>query len=386
MLLSDTPSGNLLMDAKKRGSRKMLPDSLSTNVIFKTTLEDRKYRVSRRIDADDLYTNWPSYTDLPLDASYPAKAAWGVWGADDVNGALNHITNATRKKAAEEIQTGQAFNLNLELSYMPLPINPERKPLVHLFQPGNGYTDDVITFNTQMSTQFDGLRHFAYQTDGNTSTYQYYNDLISDYKDVIGHDYTSVLGIQQAADKAIVARGVLLDYKAWMDSQNKTYDPFTTWSVPASDLQKVAEWQGLPSNWTRPGDILVVRWGWIEAYSKLNETEKTILVTGPGDSVGMAANDSSAEWLWDQKFAVVGGDNPAFESTPLSEHIIGGREGMNLHQLFIAGWGQSILEFLDLEKLAPALHSLKRSTFFITISPVNKKGGIASPPNALAVI
>jgi hypothetical protein len=44
------------------------------------------------------------------------------------------------------------------------------------------------------------------------------------------------------------------------------------------------------------------------------------------------------------------------------------------------------MEFLDLEKLAPALHALNRSTFFLTVQPVNKIGGIASPPNAMAVI
>lgn len=113
---------------------------------------------------------------------------------------------------------------------MPQPINPERKPLVHLFQPGAGYTDDVLTFNTQMSTQYDGLRHFAYSDGGNVSTYRYYNDLISNYDDVIGHNYSSVLGIQQAADKGIVARGVLLDYKAWMDSKNESFDPFSVCS------------------------------------------------------------------------------------------------------------------------------------------------------------
>ncbi|PVH97045.1 hypothetical protein DM02DRAFT_533973 [Periconia macrospinosa] len=329
---------------------------------------------SRQFDNRDPYKNWPSYGDLPLDASYPMKAAWGVWGADDVNGALNHITDETRRQAASEIQTGEAFNLNLELSFIPYPLLPERRPLVHTFQPGAGYTDDVITLNTQMSTQYDGLRHFAYSVNGNSSTYQYYNDLIPDYDHVIGHNYTSVLGIQQAAEKAIVARGVLLDYKAWMDDQNRTFDPFTELLVPSADLQKVAEWQGLPSNFSRPGDILIVRFGWTAAFSKLNEAQKQELVLGPGTYIGVKADDASAEWLWNQKLALVGSDNPGFESLPLTvtDHHV--------------GWGQSILEFIDCEKLAPALHAKGRSTFFLTIQPINKIGGIASPPNAMAVI
>ena len=43
-------------------------------------------KVSRQFDSKDPYADWPSYDDLPLDPTYPTKAAWGVWGANDVNG------------------------------------------------------------------------------------------------------------------------------------------------------------------------------------------------------------------------------------------------------------------------------------------------------------
>jgi len=39
----------------------------------------RHQLLSRDFDPDNPYVDWPSYTDLPLDPSYPAKAAWGVW-------------------------------------------------------------------------------------------------------------------------------------------------------------------------------------------------------------------------------------------------------------------------------------------------------------------
>jgi len=35
--------------------------------------------ISRQFDGRDVYANWPSYDKLPLDPSYPTKAAWGVW-------------------------------------------------------------------------------------------------------------------------------------------------------------------------------------------------------------------------------------------------------------------------------------------------------------------
>ncbi|KAJ6564220.1 hypothetical protein B0H19DRAFT_891203, partial [Mycena capillaripes] len=106
--------------------------------------------VSRPFNPSDPYSNWPSYDQLPLDPSFPTKAAWGVWGNTDELGALNHITNATILAAKSEIQTGRAFNLNLDLDMPDPPLNPSRPPLLHTIQPFSGYQDDIITLNTQI--------------------------------------------------------------------------------------------------------------------------------------------------------------------------------------------------------------------------------------------
>lgn len=44
------------------------------------------------------------------------------------------------------------------------------------------------------------------------------------------------------------------------------------------------------------------------------------------------------------------------------------------------------VEFLNLEDLAAACHELKRYSFFFTIQNLNVVGGIASPPNAMAIL
>lgn len=44
-----------------------------------------------------------------------------------------------------------------------------------------------------------------------------------------------------------------------------------------------------------------------------------------------------AEWIWDRKLALVGGDQPAFERLPFEGEVSGVREGMSLHKIFIAG-------------------------------------------------
>jgi hypothetical protein len=52
-------------------------------------------------------------------------------------------------------------------------------------------------------------------------------------------------------------------------------------------------------------------------------------------SVGMNASDDSLAWLWEKKLALVGADNPAFESTPFDKTISGVPRSM--HQVFIGG-------------------------------------------------
>ncbi|EKG11136.1 Putative cyclase [Macrophomina phaseolina MS6] len=355
------------------------------NAAYAASIPFAKPPTSRHFNRDiDLYANWPSYDDLPLDASYPTKAAWGVWGPDDQLGALNHITNTTILAASAEIQLGQTIPLNLRLNAPDPPVNPSRKPLTHLFQPGDGYTDDVVVLNTQISTQYDGLRHFAYSTSNSAATYRWYNDLINDYDEVIGAAPTEVLGIHVVAERGIAARGVLIDWAGWMDARNELFDAFSERKITIAELDEVAECQGLSGAWARPGDMLVVRTGWIRQYETLGQTEKNLLPVGNGTSIGLEASDDTLRWLWEKKLSLVGADNPAFESTPLNGNIDG--EVRSLHQVFVGGWGQSIVEFLDLERLTAALRPLNRWTFFITVQSLNIQSGIASPPNAMAII
>ncbi|KAJ7214043.1 hypothetical protein GGX14DRAFT_444880 [Mycena pura] len=344
--------------------------------------------VSRLVQDGNIYANWPTYDQLPLHPSFPTKAAWGVWGATDELGSLNHIRNATILAAKSEIQLGQTFNLNLELSMPDPPIITSRRPLIHAIQPFAGYQDDVITLNTQISTQFDGLRHFPYSTNASQATYQFYNDLIT-FDDIMAPGGSSTLGIQNTAEKGIAGRGILLDWAGWMESKNASFDVFNATKISATELDAVATWQGLnPASFAKPGDFLVVRTGFTKQYLALSSHDQSILpYRDAADSqfLGMEASDAMLRWLWDRKFSLVGSDNPAFEALGSTVSIIDGTP-RSLHQVFIGGWGLNIVEFLNLEKLTPAAHQLKRYSFFFTIQNLNVVGGIASPPNALAIL
>ncbi|THU80159.1 hypothetical protein K435DRAFT_972867 [Dendrothele bispora CBS 962.96] len=343
--------------------------------------------VSRQFNDSDIYANWPTYDQLPLDPSFPTKAAWGVWGATDELGALNHITPNTIKAARNEIGAGIAISLNLEMNIPNPPLNPLRPAMLHAIVPFQGYQDDIISLNTQISTQYDGLRHFPYSTNNRVSTYQFYNDLIT-FEDIVSPDRIKTLGIQNAAQKGIAGRGVLLDWGGWKESRNETFDALSEVNITSSDLDAVISWQGgSPESFIHPGDFLIIRSGFMKQYLQLPVPQEQVLPFRVGDDaawVGLEPSDDTLRWLWDRKISVLGSDNPSVEKSPLIA-VIGGVE-RSLHQIFIGGWGLSLVEYLDLESLAETCHKLNRFTFFFTLQNLNMAGGIASPPNAMAIL
>ncbi|THU90946.1 hypothetical protein K435DRAFT_675101 [Dendrothele bispora CBS 962.96] len=87
--------------------------------------------VSRQFN-DSEYANWSTYEQLPLDPSFPTKAAWGVWGAMDEFGALNRcIPPNTIKAAKNKIGAGIAISLNLEMNIPNSSLSPLRPTMLH---------------------------------------------------------------------------------------------------------------------------------------------------------------------------------------------------------------------------------------------------------------
>jgi hypothetical protein len=55
------------------------------------------------------------------------------------------------------------------------------------------------------------------------------------------------------------------------------------------------------------------------------------------------------------------------------------------HEVMLAGWGMPIGELFDLEALGKHCKETGRYEFFVVSEPVNVPGGVASPPNILAI-
>ena len=104
------------------------------------------------------------FSSLPLDPNGPSGNAWGRFGATDQLGTLNLLTPAVVAAAARSIQTGVRISLDWPLNKPAFP-SYGRKPIQHEIQ-ARGHidrlvNDDVVTFNTQISSQWDGMRHYG---------------------------------------------------------------------------------------------------------------------------------------------------------------------------------------------------------------------------------
>ncbi|RWA08771.1 hypothetical protein EKO27_g6341 [Xylaria grammica] len=326
----------------------------------------------------------PDFDALPLREGDPRRAAWGLYGDKDELGFLNRLTDERVAAAARgEIQSGKRISLNWPLDAQAQGETFFQRAALHrelIAKAPRTVNDDVWTFNSQVSTQWDGLRHFGYQEEQ-----KFYNGVqqcdIHHVDEATGARST-VLGIQAWAEQGIVGRGVLVDYHGWRTSPEgqtqskvKDYDSFQSVSIPLEDLQACLKAQGTELKF---GDILFIRSGFMASLATKTQDElSTYRGVVPHHFGGVEQSEDILRWIWDH-FAAVAGDQPSFERWPT-------KESWHMHEVLLAGWGCPIGELFDLEKLAAHCRKEGRWTFFVSSEPCNVPGGVASPPNVLAI-
>ncbi|GKT84672.1 hypothetical protein Ct61P_02522 [Colletotrichum tofieldiae] len=327
----------------------------------------------------------PPFDALPLGKGNPRFSAWGLYGDKDELGTLNRLTDERVAAAARnEIKTGARVSLNWSLTAQPAPFFARRAFHHDLFRKHPRFVnDDVWTFNSQSSSQWDGLRHFGYQKEE-----RFYNGVSMDEVHAVDGEgrRSTVNGIQGRSrpsrcsscprsaihnpEKArvgfatwqkhgIVGRGILVDYHSWRLGQNIPYDPFARDSIPVSDLKACLEAQGTEVKF---GDILLTR--------TVPGDLETCRAATPQTFSGVAQSEETLRWVWDN-FSAVAGDQPSFECWPHRDpkHW--------MHEVLLAGWGMPIGELFDLEALAERCRQEKRWSFFVVSEPCNVPGGVA---------
>jgi len=315
----------------------------------------------------------PTFNELPIKSGYPRHSAWAVFGEDDQVGTLNLLTPERVAAAAQLVKTGQVFAMNWELE-QPDPPLFSRATLQHTIKRrrANVFDDVYDNFNTQSSSQWDGLRHFGHPEHG------FYNGVT----EAQISEGAACIGIERWARRGIAARGVLLDFQRFAAAQGIAFAPGLRYGITAKQLQAAADWEGLQF---QTGDILLLRTGWIEWYTGLNQAERTrIAQPGALQAAGLEQSEESLRFLWDHHFAAIAADTPSFEANPVAS-TNAGEPGEAMHGTIIGLWGMPIGEMFHLDALAAACAADGRYEFFLTSAPLNKLGGVASPPNALAI-
>ncbi|KAJ5779884.1 hypothetical protein N7457_007604 [Penicillium paradoxum] len=307
----------------------------------------------------------PAFDSLPLHKDGPLGNAWGMFGDRDELGMLNLLTPENTAAAAREIVDGVRVSTDWALDKQgPRVVN-----------------DDILVFNTQSSSQWDGFRHYG------SPQGTFFNGCTQD--DI---QNSTRNGIHVWAENGgIVGRGVLLDYASWAEANGKEVKCFETQSIPVSALQEVAASQNTTF---RPGDILFIRTGWTRAYEQLSQAQCQQLAnhTVP-PLIGVESSEAMLRWIWDLEVAAVVGDMPSFEAFPCQDKVF------FLHEWLLAGWGIPIGELFDLEQLSQECRKRGRWTFFFSSVPlkvcpretsvgvlitdhfIQVPGGVASPPN-----
>ncbi|OAL49389.1 putative cyclase [Pyrenochaeta sp. DS3sAY3a] len=310
---------------------------------------------------------YPKFSDLPLHSSHPAHSAWGLWGSEDELGTLNQLTPERTIEAAKEIRTGVRVGLNWPLEQMDYAGEKFRQVLEHeIYELGTNMNDDRLTFNTQTSSQWDGLRHWGFD-DG-----RFYNGLTQ--KEILGKE-TSQLGIHAWQKQGIVGRGVLLDFVAYAARNGIKYDPLDFYAISLQTVKQIAQDCKLEF---QPGDIILLRTGFTAAFETSDlAAKKAIMSKSPFQYPGMESTLEVLAFLWDSQIAAVAGDCPGFEAWPPTEQA--------MHQILLSGFGMPIGELFDLENLAKECEKQQRWAFFFTSQVLNVNGGVASPPNAIAI-
>lgn len=267
------------------------------------------------------YSNLPDFDSLPKVEGMPQGCAWGLFDKDgkkDHLGCINLLTPQVVQAALKEAVDGTSVSLNWPLGSIDTP-GFGRKGLTHKTldfkdTPADLYAfDDEVEFNTQCSSQWDSLVHFQHQP-----TQTSYNGTKPSKQNL--HQPFGQADLDQSLPTlnhwhqrgGLVARGVLVDYRAWAESQGKTYDCFSDHRITVEELEQVIKWEGVE---LRQGDIFIVRSGFTEELTGIPAEEQAKKL-GTHKTVGVEGSTKSAAWHWNHHFAAVAGDAIAYETIP----------------------------------------------------------------------
>lgn len=292
------------------------------------------------------------------------RSNWGRWGADDERGALNLLTPDVIMRGVGAVRSGKVYPLGLPIDETGAPVldgrgEPRRLTLTcdsdqdryagFGAAPGVGGNQDVLILASHHGTHIDALSHvFA-------DNVMYNGFASSTFKAFSG---ASRLGIDKLG--AFAGRALLLDIAAQAGVPALPAGHVIT----GNDLAACAAANDLE---VRPGDILLIRTGWLEAWQA-----GTL-----GDEQGQPGIGLDAvEFIRERDVAAVGSDNGAVEVLPFDTGVF-----LAVHIELLVKLGVPLLEHLDLAALARD----QVTECLLCVAPLPVTGAGGSPVNPVAI-
>jgi kynurenine formamidase len=310
----------------------------------------------------------PPFHNLRDRPDRPDRSSWGLWGPDDQVGAFNDVTADHVAAAARLVTEGAVFALNWS-QHLPDPGLFGRGPLTRTVIGGDhGFDEYYDGFWPQHSSQWDALSHAGHPHHG------FYGG--RNAEQLQGPHARN--GIDNWARRGIAGRFVLADVARWREQQGRPLIPDNGEPVPIAEVTAALAAQGTT---VQPGDILLLRFGWIAWYERLDTAARGALADPlrPWSATGLRPDTDSLRWLWDSGIVAVAADNPAVEAFPPDP------TGSSLHADLLALLGVALGELWNLDSLAEHCAGDGRYTGLLTAAPLNLTGGTGSPANALAL-
>lgn len=309
-----------------------------------------------------------AFDDLPTTPD-GRHHAWDVFGGDE-RGRLSLITDDRVRDAVAEVRTGQRVQLSVPLGTFTPALSGNRGDLVHTVnRTRSGGDDKIDNFYLQESSQWDGFAHVRYRELGFLGG-----------RDVDRLD-AGELGIDRMAPTGIVGRGVLVDIPAHRAAGRVPWRPDKRHEITTDDVAATLTHQRTS---LRPGDVLLVRTGWVGWYLALDPVGRAELAgtmtSASLPAAGLAQGEGFARWLWNQQVAAVAADNPALEAIPVPKG-----SGF-LHRHLIPLLGIPIGELWALDELSEACARRGIWSFLLASVPMRLPRGVGSPSNAVAVL
>jgi kynurenine formamidase len=171
---------------------------------------------------------------------------------------------------------------------------------------------------------------------------------------------------------------VLIDLQHHMERTDRQYDPLDAHAFSVTDLDDAAAAQGTT---IETGDILLIHFGWAQRYVEAPAAERAAMTMwGSVTAPGLEQSLEMVEHLWNLHVATVATDTLGVEVMDQR-----GDYEFFLHEHLLPLFGMPIGEMWSLDGLAADCAADGVYDFLLVSVPLNLRGGIGSPPQAVAI-